>query len=175
MFTIWPDRATFRTTNDKSLFHKGQKCSSGKKAKLLLTIMLCANKLCEKEKVLVISKYKNSRCFKKLDIKTSYHFTIIPTKKCGRSFLWRPGKEFGEEIDHGRSCYSWIMPHDTQMSLLKSWSWATSLWIQLPSYSPGTNASFKQLKWPTESYKLGRWRQQWIKTSQLLHQMCWKK
>ena len=55
----------FRTT-DKTLFHKGERCSGGKKAKIRMTAMLCANMLGEKEKALVIWKFINPRCFKNI-------------------------------------------------------------------------------------------------------------
>ena len=35
---------------DKTLFHKGEKCSGGKKAKLQLNVMLCVNMFGKKEK-----------------------------------------------------------------------------------------------------------------------------
>ena len=56
----------FRQTTNKTLFHSGEKCSGGKKVKVRMTVMLCANVLGEKEKALVIWKYKNPRCFKKM-------------------------------------------------------------------------------------------------------------
>ena len=56
----------FRETTNKTLFHSGEQCSSGKKVKVQMTVMLCANVLGEKEKALVIWKYKNPRCFKKM-------------------------------------------------------------------------------------------------------------
>ena len=44
----------FRQTTNKTLFDSGEKCSSGKKVKVRMTVMLCANVLREKEKAPVI-------------------------------------------------------------------------------------------------------------------------
>ena len=57
---------SFRQTTNKTLCHSGEQCSGGKKVKVQMTVMLCANVLGEKEKALVIWKYKNPRCFKKM-------------------------------------------------------------------------------------------------------------
>ena len=44
----------FRTTEDKTLYQKGQECSRGMKAKMQLTISLCTNMVGDKETPLVI-------------------------------------------------------------------------------------------------------------------------
>ena len=58
----------FRTTSDKTLFQRGEKCSGGKKAKVRLTVGLCASMTGEKEKPIILWKYAKPRCFRNIVI-----------------------------------------------------------------------------------------------------------
>jgi hypothetical protein len=54
---------------NKTLSFKNEICTSGKKSKERLTVMLCVNLIGEFEKPLIIGKSKKSRCFMNVDIK----------------------------------------------------------------------------------------------------------
>jgi DDE superfamily endonuclease/Tc5 transposase DNA-binding domain/CENP-B N-terminal DNA-binding domain len=55
----------FKMTPDKTMTLKGQECKGGKKSKVRITILLCANMTGTSKLVpLVIGKSKNPRCFK---------------------------------------------------------------------------------------------------------------
>lgn len=57
----------YNMTPDRTLFFKGENCLGGKMSKMRLTIMVAANMTGScKRKLLVIGKYKKSRCFKNI-------------------------------------------------------------------------------------------------------------
>ena len=82
----------FRTTTDKTLFHKAERCSGGKKAKVRMTVMLCANMVGEKEKPLVIWKYKNPRCFNNINVKD------LPVEYYANKNAWMTSGVFEERL-----------------------------------------------------------------------------
>lgn len=56
----------FKTANNKTLFHKGERCSGGKKSKIRVTIMLSIKMMGEKKKPRKTWKLSNSWYFKVL-------------------------------------------------------------------------------------------------------------
>lgn len=59
----------YKVLPKKTLNFKNEICTSGKKSKERLTVMLCVNLIGEFEKPLIIGKSKKPRCFKNVDIK----------------------------------------------------------------------------------------------------------
>ncbi|CAI6352429.1 unnamed protein product [Macrosiphum euphorbiae] len=59
----------YKILPNKTLSFKNEICTSGKKSKERLTVMLCVNLIGEFEKPLIIGKSKKPRCFKNVDIK----------------------------------------------------------------------------------------------------------
>lgn len=70
----------YRALPDKTLRFKGTDCKGGKVAKERVTVLLCCNMEGEFEKPIVIGKFANPRCFKRLNL-MSLPVTYVSNRK----------------------------------------------------------------------------------------------
>lgn len=93
----------FRAIPDKTMCHKGEKCSGGKLSKERLTVLLCVNMVGEFEKPLIIGKATKPRCFRGVDINSL-------------GVVWRANKRawMTKEI-----MTDWLITFDSRMRKLK--------------------------------------------------------